>query len=221
MAVAAVPSKRIPQVVDRLTGKYMKERQKDENFQKFIARVGKVEIKTLLQDLTVIPSHEAEPSLFSDWGDPREYTIADIGKGECAGEVVNPYEFSLTAAESKVFEAQLRLDAKDFKGAVALAYESLIFSAQAVLRTANREYTGDAAATVADFKKQFFETGEFVKHVNNTQFAAFLFKAHDNPLSNPNPDEAHRRVEEAQLYMEAVHSYIANASPAPAPMPGK
>jgi sulfite reductase (ferredoxin) len=221
MAVAAVPSKRIPQVIERLTGKYVKERQKNENFQNFIARVGKVEIKNVLQDLTVLPSHDAEPSLFSDWGDPREYTIADIGKGECAGEVVNPYEFSLTAAESKVFEAQLKLDAKDLKGAVALAYESMIFSAQAVLRTSNREYTGNADSTVADFRKQFFDTGEFVKHVNNTQFAAFLFKAHDNPLPNPNADEAHRRVEEAQLYMEAVHSYVANASPAPAPMPGK
>lgn len=215
MAVAAVPSKRIPQVIDRLTEKYVKERQKDENFQKFIARVGKVEIKNTLQDLTVIPSHDENPDLFTDWGDPREYTIADIGKGECAGEVVNPYEFSLTAAESKVFEAQLKLDAKDLKGAVTLAYESLIFSAQAVLRTSNREYTGNADSTVADFKKQFFDTGEFVKHVNNTQFAAFLFKAHDNQLPNPNADEAHRRVEEAQLYMEAVHSYVANASSAP------
>ncbi len=213
MAVAAVPSKRIPEALKRLTDKYTKEHQKGETFQAFINRVGKVSIKEMLQDLTVIPDHAAEPGLFSDWGDPREYTIKDIGKGECAGEVVAPAEFSLTAAESKVFEAQLKLDAKDLKAAVDLAYDSMVFSAEAVIRTHNREYVGVPDMTVAEFKKTFFDSGVFVKHVNNTQFAAFLFKAHDNKLANPNPDEAHRRVEEAQLYLEAVHSYITNADP--------
>ncbi len=217
MAVAAVPSKRIPEAMKRLTDKYTKERQKDETFQKFIARVGKVEIKTLLQDLATLPTHETEPALFTDWGDPREYTIADIGKGECAGEVVAPSEFSTTAAESKVFEAQLRLDAKDLKGAVDLAYESMVFAAEAVIRNHNREYVGSADTTVSIFKKSFFDTGVFVKHVNNTQFAAFLFKAHENRLPNPNADEAHRRVEEAQLYLEAVYSYMNNAEPGPVP----
>ncbi len=221
MAVAAVPSKRIPEAIKRLTGKYVKDRQKDESFQNFIQRIGKVEIKALLQDLMVIPSHDADPSMYSDWGDPREYTIADIGKGECAGEVVAPSEFSLTAAESKAFEAQLKLDEKDLKGAVVLAYESMLHSAEAVIRNSNREFVGTPETIVAEFKKTFFDTGEFVKHVNNTQFAAFLFKAAENPLPNPNSDEAHRRVEEAQLYMEAVHSYMASATPVPVTLPGK
>jgi sulfite reductase (ferredoxin) len=215
LAVAAVPSKRVPEAIERLTQKFSKERQKDENFQSFVRRLGKVEIKNLLQDLTVIPAHDFDPDLYTDWADPREYTIADIGKGECAGEVVSPYEFSLTAAESKVFEAQVELEKQNLSGAVDLAYQSFIHSAEAVLRTRDREYTGKADQTVADFKKFFFDTGEFVKHVNNTQFAAYLFKAHDNRLPNANADEAHHRVEEAQLFLEAVHSYVANMPAAP------
>lgn len=221
LAVAAVPSKRIPETVQRLTGKFVKERLKDESFQEFVKRVGKVEIRNLLQDLMVIPSHDESPELFADWGDPREYTIADIGVGECAGEVVAPYEFSLTAAESKAFEAQVKLDQKELKSAVDLAFESMIQSAEAVLRTRDREYTGESPATVLEFKKRFFDTGEFVKHVNNTQFAAYLFKANENRLENPNLDEAHRRVEEAQLFLEAVYSYIANAGSSAPSLPGK
>ena len=217
MAVAAVPSKRIPEAMKRLTDKYVNEHQKNETFQKFIARVGKVEIKTLLQDLTILPTHDVEPEMFTDWGDPREYTIGDIGKGECAGEVVAPSEFSLTAADSKVFEAQLKLDVKDLKGAVDLAYDSMVSAAEGVIRNHNREYVGNADTTVSIFKKSFFETGVFVKHVNNTQFSAYLFKAHDNRLANPSYDEAHRRVEEAQLYLEAVYSYMNNAEPGPVP----
>jgi sulfite reductase (ferredoxin) len=219
--VAAVPSKRIPETVKRLTDKYVKERQTNESFQKFVERIGKVEIRNLLSDLMVIPSHDAEPELFTDWGDVREYTIADIGKGECAGEVVSPTEFSLMAAESKGFEAQIKLDQKDLKAAVDLAYESMIASAEGVVRTRNREWASDADATVAEFRKWFFDTGEFVKHVNNTQFAAYLFKAHENRLPQPNPDEAHRRVEESQLFLEAVHSYVTNAAPSPAALLGK
>jgi len=221
LAVAAVPSKRIPETIQRLTDKFVKERQKNENFQSFTQRIGKTAIRELLQDLMVIPPHDAEPGLFTDWGDPREYTIADIGKGECAGEIVTPSEFSLTAAESKAFEAQVKLDESNFKGAVDLAYESMVFSAEAVVRSRDREYAGNPDLTVGEFKKWFFDTGEFVKHVNNTQFAAFLFKAHEQKLPNPSLDEAHRRVEEAQLFMEAVHSYMANAAPSPAPIPGK
>ena len=67
LAVAAVPSKRIPETVKRLTDKYVKERQKDETFQNFVQRIGKVEIKNLLSDLMVIPSHDAEPG-FSPTG---------------------------------------------------------------------------------------------------------------------------------------------------------
>src|SRR5262249_21141079 len=124
-------------------------------------------------------------------------------------------------AESKVFEAQVELDKKSYKAAVDLAYDSMIFSAEGVVRNRNREWVGTPEATVAEFRKGFFDTGEFVKHVNNTQFAAYLFKAQENRLANPNPDEAHRRVEEAQLFLEAVHSYIANAAPSPAALLGK
>jgi hypothetical protein len=42
-----------------------------------------------------------------------------------------------------------------------------------------------------------------------------LFKAHDHKLPSPSADEAHRRVEEAQLFLEAAHSYVANAAPSP------
>jgi sulfite reductase (ferredoxin) len=207
----------------RLVDKYVGERQKDETFRAFIQRVGKVEVKNMLSDLAVIPSHDAEPGLFTDWGDVREYTIADIGKGECAGEVVAPSEFSLTAAEGKAFEAQVKLDAGDLAGAMRTAYESMIFSAESVVRTRDREWTGNPASTVEEFKKRFFDTGEFAKHANNTQFAAYLFKAQADVEAKgaaPSADEAHRQVEEAQLFLEAAHSYTVNAAAQAPAIPG-
>ncbi len=111
LPIIAIPSKRAPEAVDRITGHYVQNRQKDENFYAFVKRVGKGPIRDLLEPLNQnLPSHDAEPGLYSDWGDPRQYSIGDIGVGECAGEVVSRYQFEMTAAERLVFEAGLELD---------------------------------------------------------------------------------------------------------------
>ena len=64
-------------------------REPDEIFQDFLKRIGKKDLRAMLEDLTKIPPYEVDPSFYSDWGDPREYTIGDMGVGECAGEVVS------------------------------------------------------------------------------------------------------------------------------------
>ena len=56
LPVVAVPSKNIPQVVTRLTERYVADRKSGESFKDFIKRIGKVEIKSLLEDLTRLPA---------------------------------------------------------------------------------------------------------------------------------------------------------------------
>src|SRR5262249_14434987 len=75
LAMGAVPSKRIPEVVDRITARYVKDRQEGESFQAFIKRIGKADIRESFDDLTKLPSHDQDPSLYSDWNDPRQYNI--------------------------------------------------------------------------------------------------------------------------------------------------
>ena len=48
--------------------------------------------------------------MYVDWGDAREYTIGDIGIGECAGEPVETADFGVAEGERLVFEAQVELD---------------------------------------------------------------------------------------------------------------
>ena len=89
LAMGAIPSKNIPAVIERITGNYVENREKDESFQAYIQRIGKKDVKDLLQGLTQVPMHEIDPSYYTDWGDTREFTLGDMGKGECAGEVVS------------------------------------------------------------------------------------------------------------------------------------
>ena len=98
LAIGAVPSKNIPKVVHRLTDEYAKSRSKGESFQSWIERTGKAKLRALLEDLIAVPSASEDPSFYSDWGDPRTYSIGDLGMGECAGEVVPLAQFGLSSA---------------------------------------------------------------------------------------------------------------------------
>jgi len=68
--VIAIPSKNIPEVVTRLTDRYAANRQHAESFKDFIKRMGKVELKKILEDLARPPADPSDRSYFSDWGDP-------------------------------------------------------------------------------------------------------------------------------------------------------
>jgi len=89
LAIGAVPSKRIPEVVDTITTRFMAEREDGESFQDFIARLGKKELGALIVALKTVPSPEEDPSAYTDWGDARVFTMGDMGIGECAGEVIS------------------------------------------------------------------------------------------------------------------------------------
>ena len=73
--VIAIPSKNIPEVVARLTDRYAANRKDGESFKDFVRRIGKVELKRMLEDLARPPADPSDRSFFPDWGDPREYSL--------------------------------------------------------------------------------------------------------------------------------------------------
>ena len=115
-------------------GPYLAERRNGESFKAFVQRIGKAESKKMIDDLTTVPMHDVDPSFYTDWADAREYTTGDMSVGECAGEVVRPVDFALTASEREAFEAQLQLEAGDTARAASTAYGAMLHAAQALVR---------------------------------------------------------------------------------------
>ncbi len=208
LAVGAVPSKRIPDVVTRVTDRYVQDRLKGESFQDFIGRIGKVKVKGLIEDLTAVPSHDLDSSLYSDWGDPREFTLTDMGIGECAGEIVSQTQFALAASERELFESQIFFDNQDFGKAVQTAYHSMVHAAQGLVKIQNADVTDEEVVILAEFRKRFCDTGLFYDKYAGSKFADFLFIAKDTVGSNGHTtsDLARQRIEEAQLFIDAAHS---------------
>ncbi|MBK9926387.1 MAG: nitrite/sulfite reductase [Anaerolineales bacterium] len=206
LAVAAVPAKRIPEVVERLTGRYVADRQKNESFRAFIQRIGKVEIKNMVNDLTKIPAHDEDPTIYTDWGDSREFTIGDIGVGECAGEVISHAEFGLGAAERQVFEAQVLLDQGAYQQAGETAYKSMLQAAKTLVQEQFYDVPDEPNRIVEEFRTRFYDTKLFWDEYAGGKFGHYFLRAHEKSNEPYTRDEAYRRVEEAQLVIEASHS---------------
>jgi sulfite reductase (ferredoxin) len=205
--IGAVPSKRVPEAVSSITEFYVRKREKNERFQEFVGRIGKKAVKNLLEDLTKIPAHEVDPSYYADWGDPREFTLADMGIGECAGEVVSQAEFTLAASERELFEAHLLLDSGRPQDAVKAAYLSMVRAAQGLVKAQNPSVSDDENQIIGEFTKRFYDTQLFWDKYAGGKFAEYLFKAKEfiGEGKTADADRAVQLLQEAQLFIDAAH----------------
>ncbi len=210
LPIVAIPSKRIPDALDRITDFYLRMRQKGERFTLFVGRVGKAQIRQVLDDLTKdAPKHDEDPSFYSDWFDPREYSTGDVGKGECAGEVVSAFQFAMTEAERIVFEAQLSLDAGNVQQAGSDAYAAMLKAAKALVQIRYDDVTNDADEIIDEFRERYYDTKLFFDPYAGGKFAHYLFAVHKKAgpdAAGFTPESAHHTIEEAQLFIEAVHA---------------
>jgi sulfite reductase (ferredoxin) len=206
LPVVAIPSKNIPQVVTRLTERYVADRASGETFKDFVKRIGKVELKKALEDLAKPPADPTDRSFFSDWGDPREYTLGDMGVGECAGEVVSSVEFDLAAAERELFEAQIALEGGQTGKAGQTAYQSMIHAAKALVKISYPNISDDPGEIIGEFRTRLYDTQKFWDPYAGGKFANYLFDAQRKADQAYTGDSSRYLIDEAQLFIDAAHS---------------
>ncbi len=204
LPVGAIPSKRVPDAIDAITARYKKDRENGESFQAFIKRIGKAEVKLLVDSFAEVPAYQVDPSFYSDWGDPREYTLGDMGIGECAGEVVSRIDFDLAASERLVFEAQVHLDAARFQPAGETAFRAMMTAARGLVRYRLPDVTDQDETVVGDFRRLYYDTELFFDKYAGARFAEYMFLAYENRARAFTEETAHQLIEEAGLFVEAV-----------------
>ncbi len=215
LAVVALPSKVIPQAVDRLVSLYRDGHEKGESFRAFVERVGKVAIKKSLDDLVELPSHDIAPDYYVDWGGVREYSKKDIGVGECAGEVVSLVDFGLKAADREVFEAQICFEKKEYAQAVQGAILAMVYAAQGFVKLENVDISADPKTVAREFRSRFCDNQRFHDPFAGDKFANYFFRAVEGDGVPATPDRARKLIEEAQLFIEASHSFNARMGDSP------
>ena len=219
LAVGSVPSKAVPLAIEALTNAFAEGRQEDESFQAWSARLGKRSMRELIKPFMSVAPYAEEPEFYSDWSDVREFTIGDLGVGECAGEVVSLFGIEVVKAESQAFDAQIALDDGDIAGAESLAYAAMLSAARALVRTEFIDVTERPDDIVTEFRARFFDNERFFDKYAKGKFGAYLLDRHDNGESAVDGAAASRRIEEAQLFIEAAHACEARISAQPAELP--
>jgi len=172
--------------------------------------------------MTVAPYAE-DPSFYSDWSDVREFTIGDLGVGECAGEVVSLFGIEVVKAETQAFDAQVTLDEGDPETAEEMAYAAMLSAARALVRTEHIDVTEQPDDIVAEWKKRFFDNERFFDRFAKGTFGRYLLDRHGQNAPSPvSAEAAAQRIEEAQLFIEAAHACEARETAARSvpPIPG-
>jgi sulfite reductase (ferredoxin) len=136
------------------------------------------------------------------------YTTGDMGVGECAGEIVPFAQFGLAASERVAFDAQTRLDEGKPQEAAKTAYEAMIEAAKAITRERFQNLGDEPEEVVREFKKHLVDT-ELFKQSAAARFATYLFRAHEDGFDGMTAEQAHQRVEEALLFIDAAHECYA------------
>jgi len=211
LTIGAVPSKRIPEFIDHVTQKYLANRLSGERFKDYCARIGKKALKEMVDAFSAVPPYAVDRTLYSDWRDPREFTISDITTGECAGEVVPQIEFDLQAAEQRNFEAQIHLEQNEFQKADETAYHSMLIAARGLVRTQLWDLPDDPDRIVPEFRTRFYDTQLFQSpdagQYAGGKFALYLLNRHADKDRVFSAEKARHLVEEAQLFIEAAYGY--------------
>jgi len=129
--VGKFPARNCTKVVEKLLELYQQERHVGESFNACLARIGKEKIREVLAPLAEIPSYDADPEFYKDWGHENEKFAIRTGiKGECAGAPVQEKVPHIETAKEKLAQAEAFLTHKEFQNAQYEAYEAMAEAAR-------------------------------------------------------------------------------------------
>ena len=81
----------------------------------------------------------------------------------------------------------------------------MVQAARALITTENIDIGNEPDEIVGEFRTRFYDTELFFDPYAGAKFANYLFRVHGDAETDSS-EEAHRRIEEAQLFIEAAHA---------------
>jgi len=142
-SVIKIPAKNAPAATRLTLEDYKSGKQNNETFGEYFDRKGKVHFRNLLETLKELPTIEASPESYIDFGSTEKFSLEDRGQGECAGAVTDMITDRITEGERSHFQGKLSLEKNEFKETGEHAKRSIIASARALLVTEGMDFNDD------------------------------------------------------------------------------
>ena len=147
-----LPAKNVPAAVSHVVDLYRRDRQEGESMFTFIKRTGKAKLKEELIPHSILPPFAEDPSYYFDWEAKEEFSVEDLGPGECAGGAVEMIDNRILEAEQELYQARILAEKHQFAMAINKAYRAVVAGAKALLVTEGIDPNTDAD-TLAEFDK--------------------------------------------------------------------
>lgn len=132
--IGKYPAKHGSKVLGTLLALFERERQEGEDFSACVARLGDARLKAALEPWRTVPTFEADPEFYQDWGhDSERFAVRQGVKGECAGTTVAEKVPSLEDARERLAQAEAYFSHGEFHAAALAAYDGAAAAARVPL----------------------------------------------------------------------------------------
>jgi len=153
--VIKVPSKRAPQVLNRILNDYKNQAEAGESFADYSFHRGEKYYYELLKPLAGL--EQLQEDEYSDWGQEEKFSTA-IGVGECAGVMIDLVSTLILEAEDKIAAALECIANQQWADGIYNAYAARIHSAKALLLQQG-VHCNTQIGILNDFDKEFTSKG--------------------------------------------------------------
>ena len=153
-----LPAKNVPAAISHLLAVYRRDRlweagglhASGESLHAFIKRAGKAALKDELIGHSILPPYAEDPSYYFDWEAEEEFTLEDLGPGECAGGAIEMIDNRILEAEQELYQARILAEKHQYAMAINKSYRAVVAGAKALLVTEGIDPNTDAD-TLAEF----------------------------------------------------------------------
>ncbi|MFQ5588010.1 MAG: HEPN domain-containing protein [Nitrospiria bacterium] len=154
-----LPAKNIPAAILELIRLFREEQQGDENFHQFIERFGREAIGEKLDHFTRLAPPDARPDLYWDWKeDHKDFSLDEIGPGECSGTVIDMIEYGLRRAGESIEKARQAAEKAAYAECARLIQEAILLDARSLLYTYGTDSPHDDQI-LKEFQQKLVEQG--------------------------------------------------------------
>lgn len=128
-----IPAKNIPSAVIELIKAYREHRQGEEAFNQFIERFGRDALSARLEKFIQIPTPQEAPEYYQDYNGDQDFSLDDLGPGECAGTVIDMIEHHLRMGSQSIEKASAALARGQSDEAIADIKQAIMVCCRALL----------------------------------------------------------------------------------------
>ena len=134
--VIKIPAKNATLAVDHILAEVLKARQAGDSFSAALGRIGVENLEAALVKFTSLPSfEEVLPSEYYDWDTETEFSLDEVGPGECAGSALEIIDGLFDEARRHLSAAKGAVASQESNQALQFAHEAAISAAKALLVT--------------------------------------------------------------------------------------